>query len=657
MIASVIFTMPALIASAVTAVVLLSLVLNRLMIALAPRLGLVDQPDARRVHRTPVPRAGGIAIWLSFLCVLHAAAWLTPADGVQVPPRLLWGLTFSSVVLVVVGVLDDRFGIRAWWKLGGQLAAVAVFWIFQPLPNGMLFGLQVSPWIELAAMAAWAVLLINAFNLIDGLDGLCGGLGLVSVLALGMLALANGHIAESMIMFIFAGALLGFLRYNLNPARIFMGDTGSMLVGFVIALAATEATGRRAVVGSLMLPIAVAGVPLLDVLLAVWRRTSRRLLASWSGTAGSGGLFDADKDHLHHRLLAGGIPHRRVSTLLHLSAVALATLAFLPMFFGEKVLGAAVVGLLVVALMGMRHFARVELVHTGSLLHLGIKSPSRLRRMRLLSGIYDIAALAVAIALAILIETNFGMRGLIAMETLAITAILWMIVMTIALRLANTYRRVWSRASLRDLIVLGCWLGMGGGVVITGLFLLQGDINWQALRLGGLATAIAIAALVVPRSLPELLRDLAMDAAHRGLAPRHLLTQGGNSNADGSLTAPLTVFVIGAGDLGNLFLDYLKDCAPGEARTYRVAGFLDDSPALEGRILRGFHIYGGLDDLEETALKYRADAIVIATSSLKGPRMDAMLETASRLGLQVFTWGGNLSPRPLDQADPPRQAE
>ena len=217
----------------------------------------------------------------------------------------------------------------------------------------------------------WAVILINAFNLIDGLDGLCGGLAAVSMVALAAMALANGRMDSALLLLVMGAAVLGFLKYNFNPARIFLGDAGSMLLGFFLASAATQAVGRRAVVGVLLLPIAVAGVPLLDVLLAIWRRGARRFVRQLRGEKIKGGIFDADSDHLHHRLLASGGSQRKVAGILQAVAIILAALAFLPMAFGDRMFGVSLVGFLVVAFVGVRHLARVEIEHTGSVIHHG----------------------------------------------------------------------------------------------------------------------------------------------------------------------------------------------------------------------------------------------------------------------------------------------
>lgn len=244
--------------------------LTRLMIIVGPRLGLMDEPDERRVHQVPIPRAGGIAIWISFLAFAWIARFLFPEAFTEVQVRQLWAFSLSSLVLMLVGFVDDRQGMNALVKLGGHvLAACLFFYLDSSLREFSVFGFDLPMIAAWAIFVAWCVVLINAFNLIDGLDGLCSGLVLVSLCSIAGLGFAHGATTNVVIVSLMIAAVAGFIRYNFNPAKIFLGDAGSMMLGFYLATSATHLGGERAILGSVMLPIAIAGVPLLDVLLAV----------------------------------------------------------------------------------------------------------------------------------------------------------------------------------------------------------------------------------------------------------------------------------------------------------------------------------------------------------------------------------------------------
>ncbi|MDB4410302.1 undecaprenyl/decaprenyl-phosphate alpha-N-acetylglucosaminyl 1-phosphate transferase, partial [bacterium] len=248
-----------------------SMIFTRIFISLGPCLGLMDEPDERRVHVTPVPRAGGLAIWVAFLIVLWAADAIFPNlfVGNHATKNIAW--TISSGILILVGFIDDRTGLRPLVKLAGQAIAAAVFYYIYYPEGFSIAGFEIPYAVAFVIFVIWCVALINAFNLIDGLDGLCGGLVVVSLSMILAIAWSNGNWRDSAFIILMIGAVAGFLVYNFNPARIFLGDAGSMILGFFIASSANDIAGERALIGSLMLPIAIAGVPLLDVILAIWR--------------------------------------------------------------------------------------------------------------------------------------------------------------------------------------------------------------------------------------------------------------------------------------------------------------------------------------------------------------------------------------------------
>ena len=289
---------------------------------------------------------------------------------------------------------------------------------------------------------------------------MCGGLAAVATVALAVLALVNGRLDSAMLLLVMGGAMLGFLKYNLNPARIFLGDAGSMLMGFFLATAATDAVGRKAVVGVILLPIAVAGVPLLDVLLAIWRRGARRLVRQLRGEKIEGGIFDADSDHLHHRLLAAGGSQHKVALILQGIAIVLAVLAFLPMVFGERMIGLSLVGFLIVALVGVRNLARVEIEHTGSVMHMAIKLPGHRRRVAAVLFLYDLLVLAAAGVVGGGDRDQPVRCGWRMVEDLARFVMVFAVLGSMSLMVVQVHQRLWVRATMRDVIslaILVCW--------------------------------------------------------------------------------------------------------------------------------------------------------------------------------------------------------
>ncbi|WP_174188878.1 glycosyltransferase family 4 protein [Nocardia barduliensis] len=299
---------------------------------LAISFGAVAVPRDRDVHVKPIPRMGGVGMYIGVVAaVLFAHQLPALRSGFDYKPNIPIAVLVASTVIVLVGIVDDRWGLDALTKFAGQVTAAGVMavmglgWyvVYNPFSNTtvVLDGLQGG-----LVTVAVTVTLVNAMNFVDGLDGLAAGLGLIAALAvfvfcLGLMNEQGGSVdtyPPALLAAALAGGCLGFLPHNFQPARIFMGDSGSMLIGLMLAAVSTGASGRiplqgygpRDIVGllsPLLLVGAVMFIPVLDLLLAIVRRV--RAGVSFS---------TPDKMHLHHRLLQIGHSHRRVVLLIYL---------------------------------------------------------------------------------------------------------------------------------------------------------------------------------------------------------------------------------------------------------------------------------------------------------------------------------------------------
>ena len=287
----------------------------------AHRLELLDMPGGRKVHQVPVPRLGGVAMAIAFGVAIGLASLASPDFGetAGLRPNRAPAILAGVGLLLVVGIVDDVRGMRAMVKLGFQIAAAIIAWGI-----GLSLDRIFLPWaiVDLGPLAlpitvAWIVGVINAVNLIDGLDGLASGVALSVLGAFGLLAAVDGVDPTLPIIAATVGAAVGFLAYNLHPATIIMGDTGSMFLGFVVAAVGISLTqdGVRPVAP--WVPIVALGIPLLDTVWAIVRRTAR-------GEA----FFVADRGHIHHLLLRGGLSQRDAMLTLTALSGALALVAF-----------------------------------------------------------------------------------------------------------------------------------------------------------------------------------------------------------------------------------------------------------------------------------------------------------------------------------------
>ncbi len=270
----------------------------------APVLGLNDRPGPRKVHRVPVPRIGGLAMAVGILVPLLASVDLVPPVA---------GLLAGLMILLVFGVWDDRteLGYRA--KLLGQcLAAIALMTLGELRIDTLTFSNR-EPLPDLVSVALTFVFLVgvtNAVNLSDGLDGLAGGMVLLCLSAIALLGASSGDSTVVTVALIQAGAILGFLRFNTHPARVFMGDAGSQVLGFTLGALAIMATQNESSAASASLPLLLLGMPIVDTALVM----IRRIRAGRSP-------FSSDSSHIHHRLLGLGMPHRIAVMAIYLAQI------------------------------------------------------------------------------------------------------------------------------------------------------------------------------------------------------------------------------------------------------------------------------------------------------------------------------------------------
>ncbi len=282
-------------------------------------IGKVDKPGTRKIHKDPIPRLGGIAICLGCFSALLSIDLLRPGFFSQLPDQ--WhGLLAGGVLIFLVGLMDDLYDLRPKVKLLGQVVAAAVAFflgvkivlITNPFGGMLLF----PAWLSFILTVGWLVAITNTVNLIDGLDGLAAGVSTIAGVTLFMIAFERGQDLSALTAIALVGATLGFLRYNFNPARIFMGDCGSLFLGFMLGALSITGAMKVAATVSVFLPILILGIPIFDTTFAIVRRIVTRKP-----------IFQADKGHLHHRLLKMGLSQRKAVLLIYGISLLLGGLA------------------------------------------------------------------------------------------------------------------------------------------------------------------------------------------------------------------------------------------------------------------------------------------------------------------------------------------
>ena len=329
---------------------IVALIVTPLVILLAKKTGAMDAPNARKVHKVPIPRIGGLAIYAGFMASIIFIAIKFGLDKEMLKETV--GLIFSGSLIVALGLFDDYKNLPAKVKLLGQICAAGVLVLifhvridFITDPFGDYIYLE---WVAIPATMFWLVGLTNTVNLIDGLDGLAAGVAAIASFTILLVALEQNFILVAVMTAALAGAAVGFLKYNFNPAQIFMGDTGSMFLGFMLAGISVTGAVKSVATIALIVPIFALGLPILDTTFAIVRRLR-----------GGVPIFKPDKGHLHHRLLSVGFTQRQavllmyvISALFGLSAIALTAVSYqiaalilfvvvMAIFYGVKKLGIA----------------------------------------------------------------------------------------------------------------------------------------------------------------------------------------------------------------------------------------------------------------------------------------------------------------------------
>jgi UDP-GlcNAc:undecaprenyl-phosphate/decaprenyl-phosphate GlcNAc-1-phosphate transferase len=326
-----------------------------LMIRLAKLVGAIDVPsDNRRVHKVPTPRLGGLAIFLGFIAAIFSKDGFKPE---------MFGVLIGASIIVTLGFFDDIKPLSAKFKLLVQVIAaiivinsgIRITSVANPLnflfPNNpyIIFGIWSYP-----LTLVWIVGVTNAINLVDGLDGLAAGISAISAITLLVAAMSTGQELAAFMAAILAASTIGFLPYNFNPAKIFMGDTGALFLGFMLSVTSVMGVLKGAAALSILIPIFAIGLPIFDTLFAMVRRTL-------SGKS----MMEADKGHLHHKLLDAGMSQKQavltlysISAILGFSAVALVEVTL-------KVAFVLVFAVFLLASMGAKYLGLIE-VDQGS---------------------------------------------------------------------------------------------------------------------------------------------------------------------------------------------------------------------------------------------------------------------------------------------------
>lgn len=568
---------------AVAAAAILALVLTPLVRLLARRIGMVAKPKTDRWHKKPTAMLGGVAIWLSVVISYFAFVPRTPHG---------WVVLAASTFLFLVGLVDDFLHTKPYQKLIGQVMGSA-FVIY--------YGLSL-PWtgysaLNVAITIFWLIGVTNAVNLLDNMDGLATGIAVIASGFLALSFLSTGQLTEALTLMTFAGALLGFLVYNSHPASIFMGDSGSMFIGFFLASAAlVNVSGGRS---RSLLP--VLAVPILVLFIPIFDTTFVTILRKFSGRAASQG----GRDHTSHRLVALGMSERHAVWMLYGFAALSGVLALLVQQVKLDVSLAAIAGFTVLLTLIGVYLAGVKVYdETEEALALRDNSPYAFLvdlsyKRRIFEVLLDVILILLSYWCAYAVK--FGaLSGSAAWKLFLRTLPVLVFLKMASFLVMGVYRGIWRYTSLDDLIVFA------KAVVLSSVLSVLAVLF--AFRFEGFSRTIFI--------IDGILMFMFLAGSRMAFRLfRQMLPAPGASEGR-------RVLIYGAGDGGELLLRELQN---NRALKYAPVGFVDDDPAKSGKVIHGLKVYGGNGDLSAICRQHEVDEVLISSSRMTDDRLQEIL--------------------------------
>ncbi len=570
----------------------LALALTPLVRMLARRFDLVAKPKTDRWHKQPTAMLGGVAIWLSVLISYLIFVPRTPIN---------WRIMAASTFLFLVGLIDDLIHTKPYQKLIGQIMGAAFI---------IYYGLTL-PWtgsqaLNMVLTIFWLIGITNALNLLDNMDGLASGIAAIASCFLGLSFINGGQATEAIMVFTFAAALLGFLIYNFNPASIFMGDCGSLFIGFFLASTAlvNVSGGRsRSFLPVLAVPILVLFIPIFDTTLVT-------VLRKLSGRAASQG----GRDHASHRLVALGMSERHAVLMLYGFAALSGLLAVSVQSMTLDVSLAAIAGFTVLLTLIGVYLAGVKVYDTSEEIALREKSPYAFLvdlsyKRRIFEVLLDVVLIILAYWAAYALK--FGAFSDSPAWRLFLRTLPVLVFVKMATFLAmGVYRGLWKYTSIDDLILFAKAVILSSiASVLAVLF---------AFRFEGFSRTVFL--------LDGLLMLMFLGGSRMAFRLfRKLLPV--SKRRDGR-----RVLIYGAGDGGELLL---RELLNNRDLQYSPVGFLDDDPAKSGKVIHGFKVFAGNGDLRAVCKQNEVDELIISSSRMPEERVQQIVGICRGINITV----------------------
>lgn len=590
---------------------MIALAITPLVMKLAKFLGAIDYPNERKVHKYPVPRLGGISIYLSFIFSLYIFSLINPIN-LYIKTEEVLLLVLSATVVLLLGIWDDIKELKPGKKFLVQCFAATLVYLagfrissITSFSGDMLY-LGV---LDYPITLLWIVGITNAFNLIDGLDGLAAGVAAIAGITIFSISLVKSDITSAILVLAFVGAIVGFIRYNFYNARIFLGDSGSLLIGFTLAIFSIMSKTKSSTAFSVIFPLLVLGLPIMDTMLSMLRRFIRSIKPDQnllSKNPGLKSIFYPDKNHIHHRLMGFGFSQRKVVIILYAVSIVLGFVAFTITFVNTLVAVPILIGVALIIFIGITQLGYKEMavLRNGTFLPIFefplIKNSS-------FQVLLDMFSIVVAFLGSVYLSTIFGSNNTFEYYSSSLNIVIVFLVQILTLSIGGVYNLTLKQFAMGDVIKIIKLVVIS---VFTTWFLFsviyQSPFHFS-LTLYILDFYILTTLIVGGRLLFKILHYYARTYKHEG---------------------KINVLVYGLPIPNGIhFLEYFLQNGNSD---YKPIGILDDDPCLIGKSINGYKILGSHWNLQNILNKNIIHEILVFPDNMNKEVLDRVLKISSK---------------------------
>jgi UDP-GlcNAc:undecaprenyl-phosphate/decaprenyl-phosphate GlcNAc-1-phosphate transferase len=601
--------------------VLITLIITPGVIRLAHKIGATDKPDERKVHTVITPRIGGVAVFTGVISTIVIITLLFPDifSEFSIYQREVVLIAFSLIAVFTLGFWDDLSPLKPGIKFAFQFAIAALIYFagfkISTITNPMGAGMISVELIDFPLTLLWIVGITNAFNLIDGLDGLASGVATIACVSIFTVSAVSGQIWPAILSLTLAGALVGFLRYNFNPAKIFLGDSGSLFVGFCLALLAIQSTAKFTTGFAILFPLLVLVLPIADTLISMFRR----LMGGYLKEADNGiqsslshklhRMFTPDKSHIHHQLLSFGFTHRNTVLLLYLVSgfFALSAFAVTQIDSLEKsILAVLIIGPALILGIKKLRYHEIAILNNGLMMPLYEKW---IMHRPVVLSLVDTFFIIFSFSISYLLVRGFNPDDV---QLLRFDH-------TVALLISIQVAVLWISGLYRENLT---HIGIGNAINIT--------------RSVTYAIGASAILLLFKQTLPTTLIlqfltfnfyflltfILGVRIAYQAMRFWFHRDRPGGEQA----------LIYGANENGALLLHKINN---SQKSNIRIVGFLDDAPEMEGQYMQGYPVIGSHWKLGKKLNTLRVDTIYLCSEQIKAEDYKRLLTISDNYGIQL----------------------